>query len=162
MIAVEEQAFERHALMRHIYGVHFAGNGMRTRSIHPDIGPAADQRGKRIRFDMKHERLRIDVGLRQGNLARSLQIRGGMPLFIRALRRINLSQRADGVGVRIVGRFLAEPFRRAFNRRIDLIDLQEHRTGAALDPIGVEPELFKQFHVPVGRDRIPTLRIRNA
>lgn len=90
MIAVEEQALKRHALMRHVYGVHFAGNGVRTRSIHPDISPAADQRGKRIRFDMKHERLRIDIGLRQGNLARSLQIRGGMPLFIRALRRIDL------------------------------------------------------------------------
>ena len=55
MIAVEEQALKRHALMRHVYGVHFAGNGVRTRSIHPDISPAADQRGKRIRFDMKHE-----------------------------------------------------------------------------------------------------------
>lgn len=120
MIAVEEQALKRHALMRHVYGVHFAGNGVRTRSIHPDISPAADQRGKRIRFDMKHERLRIDIGLRQGNLARSLQIRGGMPLFIRALRRIDLSQRTDGVGVRIVGRFLVEPFRRAFDRRVYL------------------------------------------
>ena len=85
-----------------------------------------------------------------------------MPLFIRALRRIDLSQRTDGVGVRIVGRFLVEPFRRAFDRRVYLIDLQEHRAGAALDPIGVELELFEQFHVPVGRDRIPTLRIRNA
>ena len=79
MIAVEEQALKRHALMRHVYGVHFAGNGVRTRSIHPDISPAADQRGKRIRFDMKHERLRIDIGLRQGILPEVCKSGAGCP-----------------------------------------------------------------------------------